>query len=183
LAPDANALYRGRDMQWVKLIVTISTGGVILGFPIGALGQTRLPQFEDYAVRNVFKGKPAAPRINFPKAHQFRTMLKEHGQGPPDFAGHYRIIDIGCGADCTFIFVVNVITGQVYYPGVKLNFSCLSLLEKEEGRALKQYHRPYRLDSRLLLSIGQSEKMGRGLFFYEWTGSRFRLIQKLVGKE
>jgi hypothetical protein len=110
-------------------------------------------------------------------------MIKEFGQGPADFAGHYRILDIGCGADCTFIFVVDVITGRVYYPGVNLNFSCYSLLKKEEGRALEKYHRQYRIDSRLLLSIGQSERMGRGLFFYEWTGSRFKLIHKLVGKD
>jgi hypothetical protein len=110
-------------------------------------------------------------------------MIKEYGKGPPNFAGHYRIVDIGCGSDCTFIFVVDVITGRVYYPGVNLNLDCFPLLKKEEGRVLDQYHRQYRLDSRLLLSIGKSKEMGRGLFFYEWARGGFRLIHQLVGKD
>lgn len=170
-------------MSYTKIIFHLSTCFVLLSLSVSVLGQNRLPRFEDYPVRKVFKGQPAAPRINFPKAREYRTMIKEYGKDPPNFAGHYRIVDIGCGADCTFIFVIDVITGRAYYPGVNLNFDCYSLLKKEEGRALDQYHRQYRLDSRLLLSIGESKAMGRGSFFYEWEGSGFRLIHKLVGKD
>lgn len=170
-------------MSYSKIVFHLSICFVMLTLSARVSAQDRLPRFEDYHVREVFNGKYAAPRINFPKAREYRTALKEYGKGPPDFAGHYRVVDIGCGADCVFIFVVDVVTGRVYYPGVHLNFDCYDLLRKEEGRAFYQYHRPYRLDSRLLLSIGKSKAMGRGLFYYEWQGSRFRLIHKLVGRD
>jgi hypothetical protein len=164
-------------------ILYFSTCIVVLSSQSIVLGQKRLPRFEDYPSHKVFKGQPAVPRLNFPKAREYKTMLRQYGKGPPDFAGHFRIVDIGCGTDCNFIFVVDVITGQVYYPDIYLNAGSGFLLDKEEGRALEQYGRQFRVDSRLLLSIRQSSRIGRGLFFYEWTGSRLRLVHKLVGRD
>lgn len=81
------------------------------------------------------------------------------------------------------LFIVGGMDGSGKSTQLSLLELVACLLKKEEGRALEPYHRQCRLDSRLLLSMGQSESKGRGLFYYQWSGSRFKLIHKLVGKD
>jgi len=61
-------------------------------------GQVRLP---DFAGRDR-------------KYASFRTRIREGMSTGPDFAGHYAIIQIGCGTGCSFVLVGDVATGQVY---------------------------------------------------------------------
>jgi len=61
-------------------------------------GQVRLP---DFAGRDR-------------KYASFRTRIREGMSTGPDFAGHYAIIQLGCGTGCSFVLVGDVATGQVY---------------------------------------------------------------------
>lgn len=43
----------------------------------------------------------------------FRTRILSGAQQGPNFAGHYRIIEIGCGTSCRFAFLIDETTGRV----------------------------------------------------------------------
>lgn len=44
----------------------------------------------------------------------YRTRISEEMKTGPNFAGHYAIVIIGCGTSCSFAYVADVSTGQVY---------------------------------------------------------------------
>lgn len=75
----------------------------------------RAPQFEDFPVRTVYRGRPA--RVDFrsdPTARQFRTRLTQGAKEGPNFAGHYTVVEWGCGTNCGVSTIVDAITGKVY---------------------------------------------------------------------
>jgi len=48
------------------------------------------------------------------KFNDFRSRIRDGMRTGPDFAGHYAIIQIGCGTSCNFAYVGDVSTGQVF---------------------------------------------------------------------
>ncbi|ENU0751979.1 hypothetical protein [Klebsiella michiganensis] len=44
----------------------------------------------------------------------YRTKISNEMRTGPNFAGHYAIVEIGCGTSCRFAFVGDVATGQVF---------------------------------------------------------------------
>lgn len=44
----------------------------------------------------------------------YRTKITNEMKTGPNFAGHYAIIEIGCGTSCRFAFIGDVVTGQVF---------------------------------------------------------------------
>jgi hypothetical protein len=88
---------------------------------------SRLPRFEDYPVTELFKGTPAAPIIETSLQRMYRTRIREGAtkgwgvfrdgkeQPGPNFAGHYLIIQWGCGTACLMMVVVDALTGRIYY--------------------------------------------------------------------
>jgi len=74
----------------------------------------RPPQFEDFPVHHIYRGKPAPIDFNSnPQARTFRTRLKEAAAGGPDFAGHYRVAEWGCGSNCQDFTFIDSKTGAV----------------------------------------------------------------------
>ena len=93
-----------------------------------------LPAFEDYPAVKMFDGTPAEVNLaSHPDASMFRTRLSESPPYETRFAGHYRIVEIGCGTVCQSIWAVDLIDGSVY-----------SLFTAGSGVA-------YRPDSRLIV--------------------------------
>lgn len=77
------------------------------------------PTFSEYTVNEVFTGKRVPPNINQSyQVHSFRTVIREGSEGPPNFAGHYRIVQWGCGSPCVSFAVVDQKTGYVYMSPV-----------------------------------------------------------------
>jgi len=106
--------------------------------PAPAVAQTAvnssLPTFEDFPAEEIFAGTPAAVNLaSHPDANMFRTRLTEISPYETRFAGHYRIVEIGCGTACQSIWAVDLIDGTVY-----------SLFTASSGKA-------YRPDSRLIV--------------------------------
>jgi hypothetical protein len=68
------------------------------------------------------------------KYKMFPTRIREGMQSGPDFAGHYALVQIGCGTGCRFAYVGDVATGQVYnfpyggedYQEMNLDYSAKS---------------------------------------------------------
>jgi hypothetical protein len=77
--------------------------------------QEKVPTFEDYKVTDIFRGVPAKidPQSH-PWARRFKTVLSEGAGKGPNFAGHYRLIDWGCGTSCIAFAIVDVKTGRVF---------------------------------------------------------------------
>jgi hypothetical protein len=63
----------------------------------------------------VYKGPIAKPDFtNSPReARLFRTAIREGLRGGVNFAGHYTIIMIGCGAGCRLVFLADARSGRI----------------------------------------------------------------------
>jgi hypothetical protein len=58
---------------------------------------------------------PGAPvKLTSPLERLFRTNLREAAKQPPNFAGHYRFTEWGCGTQCAGGAIVDLQTGRVY---------------------------------------------------------------------
>lgn len=155
-----------RSVTVAALLQTLA--GCIVSIAAGA----DLPRFGDYPAPEIFKGQPAAPKLRRPGDRLFRTKIREGAAKGPNFAGHFTIADWGCGAGCVSIAIVDAKDGTIY----DAPFSALAwgmAFMKEEPLA-------YKLDSRLLIARGCPEEENCGAYFYEWTGTRFKLIRKVA---
>ena len=159
----------------------LATLCVIL-FTSTALAQANAtPRFEDYPVQ-VFKGRMAALKLNGPKARSFRTRLREGAKEGVNFAGHYTVVQWGCGAGCLQVAFIDAKTGAVFFPRELNGFGVWFWGEKDYDAV------QFKPDSRLLVvsgfpaSEGEGDEPKSGLYYYEWTGTRLRLV-KLVEKK
>jgi hypothetical protein len=92
------------------------------------------PRFEDFPIESVFTGAPANVNLaSHPDGKTLATRLTEVNPYDTRFAGHYRIVEIGCGTACQSIWAVDLVDGSIY-----------SLFTASSGVA-------YRADSRLIV--------------------------------
>jgi hypothetical protein len=162
----------------MKRILLLSA--VIYFFPGGSFAQSkRAPRFEDYPVRERFRGKPA--RINFHScslARTFRTMLRVAVDGGVKFAGNYGVNYWGCGTECVEIGIVNLKNGRVYMPPFAANVG----VETRANSRLLVVNPPARLKEEF-----GDEPLPDFYFqtrYYLWKDNQLVLIypQELVGK-
>ncbi|RVK59251.1 hypothetical protein CN155_08220 [Sinorhizobium meliloti] len=69
---------------------------------------------DQFPITDIFTGKTKLPDFKGrDKAfNNFRTRIRNGLQEGPNFAGEYSVIQIGCGAGCSFVIVGNNRTGQ-----------------------------------------------------------------------
>jgi hypothetical protein len=135
-------------------------------------------EYGDYPVPSVFRGHPARPKFKqgvntWPDADpRFReTVGLDTGKGP-SFAGAYTVVSTTCGTGCFYVVIVDIRTGEIFE---NLPFRMVVVGRPNEYRGLF-----FRLDSRLLMVEGfvdGSRIPTRS--YYEWVGTRFRLIQAI----
>jgi hypothetical protein len=126
-------------------------------------------KFQDYAVKNIFQGKPAPPILISKSQRMYRTMIREGAAKGPNFAGHYTIAQWGCGSACASIVVVDAVSGRVY----DAPFGWISMARENE-------HGPiYQLKSRLFIADGCLNEEDRkcGTHYYEWKDNKFVLLR------
>lgn len=133
-------------------------------------------RFEQYPSKNIFKGKPAPPKLEKPDARQFRTAIRRQAVNGPDFAGEYTIVEHGCGACCKGFFIVNARTGKVY----KRPFY-ITCHYKEGVPAYGYVGLDYRLDSKLLIVSGARDEQGGGEYYYLWENDHLKLLKSFEG--
>ncbi len=137
------------------------------------------PRFADYPAGPRYNGKPMSPDVkSHPRSRMFRTVIREGARNGPNFAGHYTIVDWGCGAGCISFAIVDARTGQVFHPedfqtvdNYNIDFEAL---EPPEGRLVK-----FNLESRLLIVIGgiNEDTKRRGISYFIWQDNRLRRIR------
>ncbi|EJJ28479.1 hypothetical protein [Rhizobium sp. CF142] len=105
------------------------------------------PNAADFPVQGRFAGKTVLPDFNGRDLYfnNFRTRISEGMREGPNFAGHYTLIQIGCGTGCTSVIVADNNTGRpASFPRGGENNLYLDL--------------DYRLDSRLVTTQWQDYK-------------------------
>lgn len=69
--------------------------------PAAYFGQDETIRFPDFSGRDEW-------------ARNFRTRIRDGLAAGPNFAGHFSMIEIGCGTSCRFAFVADVKNGEVF---------------------------------------------------------------------
>lgn len=83
------------------------------------LGLTRLPALADFpAEATTAPSRPQrlAERIDHRHASRFRRQLESELDREANFAGHFRLVELGCGTDCRTLAIVDLDTGRVFVP-------------------------------------------------------------------
>ena len=79
------------------------------------------PRFADYPVVTIYSGPAHAVDLaSDPRARRFRTRLREGATSPPNFAGHYKLIQWGCGTSCQETAIVDLVSGRVFFAAGSL---------------------------------------------------------------
>jgi len=135
------------------------------------------PRFEDYPADVVTHLKPAAPIFKTGGQRRFRSMIREALEKGVNFAGHYTVAEWGCGSGCVQVAVVDAQTGEAYDgPFGALPRTHVSLIPNVEAdKTGLSYHE----DSFLLVVRGCPNEKDCGAYFFEWTGSQFKLLRKI----
>jgi hypothetical protein len=123
------------------------------------------PQFDQYKVNKIYKGKPAVPVLRTPEDREYRTRIREGAKAGPNFAGHYTVVDIGCGTECASFIIVDAASGRVF-SGAQKEYTCAPT---------------FKVDSRLLTTdvcTGAIQK-GCNRAFWEWTGTELKFLTRI----
>ena len=124
-----------------------------------------VPQFEQYKVNKIYRGKPAVTVLRTPEDREYRTRIREGAKAGPNFAGHYTVIIIGCGTECASFVIVDAASGRVF------------------SRAQKEYTcaPTFKVNSQLLTTdvcTGAIQK-GCNRAFWEWTGTELKFLARI----
>jgi hypothetical protein len=120
----------------------------------GQIVEEIMPKFEDYPVEEIFQGVPvpidlaSAPKVTIASpgaVADFETRLIESAKQGPNFAGHYTVVEWGCGTACQNHMIVDAITGKVYSLPEPSDFTTVRNLITARGLS-------FRLDSNLLIA-------------------------------
>jgi TPR repeat protein len=130
-----------------------------------------LPQFESFSVGTIYDGPTANPKLSTQKARKFRSRLIQAGSEKANFAGHYILVQWGCGTTCASGAALDAISGQItLFPFVYV--CCWREVESE-------FHPiDFRLHSRLIVFKGQLHEEGElGAHYFTFDGGRFKFIK------
>jgi hypothetical protein len=142
----------------------------LLSAALCALAHEPYP-FDRYPAAKIFRGNPATPRLDTPRAREYRTRIRAGAKQGSNFAGHYTVVSWGCGTSCAIYVILDARTGQVYWPP-----------EISRGVELNVASPEFRLDSTLMIvaSCPPPEIYGYSNCnrnYYKWDGSRLVLLQ------
>jgi hypothetical protein len=122
--------------------------------------------FNDFTV-SIDSGKHSP--INWksnPSTRRFRTSIKDGVKRGVNFAGHYCIVEWGCGTQCQSWIIVDLLTGNIY-DGIS---TCRG--------------QDYRSDSRLIILDPPDGKNGEYSdnfcmepVVYEWKGNKLHRLK------
>jgi hypothetical protein len=160
---------------------------------------TRLPQFEDFPIREVFDQTPHAPILATPEQRLFRTRIREgvqkgwgvpvngawgteQNKPGPNFAGHYIVIVWGCGSGCISMVMSDAKTGIVFGPPISEGAFALPMLVIP-GSVSRAADLQFRKDSRLMIIRATPHEDRPGAvpcaFYFLWEGDRWRLMRQV----
>ncbi|WCT77873.1 hypothetical protein [Novosphingobium humi] len=118
--------------------------------------------------------KAVPPDVRMGKAHLYRSTIRAQSRANANFAGHFNIITLGCGAGTTCLAVYDRATGKVTIPKEPAVVDQI-LMDLGPGDDRVYFHP----DSRLLITIGFiNDDLNRaGIGYYLWGGGGFTLLR------
>jgi hypothetical protein len=97
-------------------------------------------------------------------ARRFRTRIREGLAEGPNFAGHYSLIQIGCGTSCSFAYIVDHATGEILPFPYGQERQAMSLSRNVDSRLVK-----------VSWTQGERTCVEHDLV---WDGERFALVEQ-----
>jgi hypothetical protein len=141
------------------------------------------PRFADYPVFRWFGKIAPLNQRSHPLARKYRTLIREQmKEAGVNFAGHFTLASVGCGAGCSITAIIDAHTGRAFFPNELLGWTgIVGDYDPPEG----EEPWTYRPGSTLLRAIGRpnigkagEERHGAsGIYYYEWNNNRFRLVK------
>jgi hypothetical protein len=128
--------------KWLRITRRDGSAGFLCSSNLSPVAPSRplsstIGDFAAYPVP-VYSGAPASPDFVNSSAsfRRFRTVIREGASRGVNFAGHYSVITIGCGTDCSSTLVVDDRSGAIFgfplggedYYGLNLTYRADSLL-------------------------------------------------------
>lgn len=134
LSTKGDTLYSDDKVVMLGNIKEISSSGVFKKFALKS-------QFNNFKVDRIHKGRLASPNFNTDSnSRQFITKIKEGcKEKGVNFAGHYTIVEWGCGTSCQEMAIVDRISGQIIFSQVPFD-----TVDGHSGIS-------YQVDSRMLI--------------------------------
>jgi hypothetical protein len=179
-------------MKWAWYCTPILFALVV---QVPGLSASAPPRFEDYPAGQIYEGPPAAPKLTTPLEQSFAAEIndtveyaysnKSQLKGP-NFAGHLIVVRWGCGAPCMRMALVDVQTGEIYYPPIRyeghgpesFDLPLLAL-----GREYPQNpDLEFRPNSNLMIIKATPNQSGRHpsyTHYFLWRQNRWVLLQKV----
>lgn len=98
-------------------------------------------QFDNFKVDEVYTGQLASPNFKTdPSAKRFVSLIKQScKEEGVNFAGHYTIVEWGCGTFCAEMAIVDRVTGKIIYSQIPFDTA--------DGHSGADY----KIDSRMLI--------------------------------
>ncbi len=118
--------------------------------------------------------RPATPDVTRGWAHLFRTVIREGARLGPNFAGHFTIIRIGCGAGTVCLAIADALTGKVYFPRQVRSATNLLIDTGKDDIDRLNFHR----ESKLLIVVGSVNERSKsyGMSYYRWDSGQLHLL-------
>lgn len=158
------------DSAWMFLRGTAALLSA-LGAPQYAQAQSaaKTPQFRDYPVRDVFRGRAAKVDLGTPENRNYRTRLKEAAAQPTNFAGRYVLTTWGCGTSCVTGAAVDLMSGKVTF--LPATICCWGDVDKDFKPA------KFQARSRLIVFLGQLNDEGpAGPHYFQLEDGAFKRL-------
>jgi hypothetical protein len=162
--------------------ISLRSMALLVAVEMGRLSaQNPIPAFDQYRVtEQKFSGKPVPLQIKTAEDRRFRTMIRKAAAGGPNFAGHFTVAEWGCGAGCVSVAIIDATTGSIYRGPFRILGWQMRKYEGKYAANDDGFHQlEYRLDSRLLVARGCPEETNCASWFWEWTGSQFKLVRQI----
>lgn len=134
---------------------------------IPCFASDNVPNFKDYSVTPETTHAQASAKLTTAQTRRYATQLREAQKHPVDFAGNFVMASWGCGAGCVMAAAINATTGAVTMLPFTVSDWPLDVTEPLS----------YRKDSSLLVVRGCRSEKGKGTYYYNFDGKRFRLLK------
>lgn len=145
----------------------------------------KTPTYSDFSVKVENKTAKKVILKSHSEAKFFRTNLKNaFANSEINFAGKYILTYWGCGSGCTQGAIIDVHTGDVFFP-IELQGVYAGGLSLGEHDMLE-----YKKNSNLLIIYGYAgggfepeTATHHGIYYYKWNGKAFKLLKFIKKKE
>lgn len=135
------------------------------------------PKFSAYLAGPQYTGPRATPDVKTrPRSRLFRTMIREGAKVGPNFAGHYTVVQWGCGTACISYAIIDARSGEVFHPAALQNVDQFEVeIDTPEHPDADMLQ--FNLASRLIVAYGATDMKHRGISYFEWRDNQLRLLR------